>query len=57
MAAKQKSAGTIVVDLGDKLHRRLRDRSNKETDRAGRKIPMTEITRRALEKELATPLQ
>lgn len=58
MAAVDKNprAGTVVVPLGTKLHSRLQDRSIKESRRLGEKVPMTDIVRRAVEKELETPL-
>lgn len=53
-----------VADLGQKfmitlptpLHRKLQDRSIKESRKTGRKVPMTEIANRAIEAELTKPL-
>jgi hypothetical protein len=47
---------TFVVDLPGPVHRKLQDRSIRESRRSGRKVPMTEIARRAIERELKSPI-
>jgi hypothetical protein len=47
-----KGEGTLVVDLGQKLKRKLEDEAVKRSRRSGAKVYQTDIARRAIEKEL-----
>lgn len=47
-----KGDGSLVVDLGEKLKRRLEDKAVKRSRKAGVKIYQSDIARRAIERDL-----
>lgn len=55
MTTKQTNAkgpSTLVVDLGVSRYRKLQDESIRRSRREGRKVPMTEIARDAIDTAL-----
>lgn len=54
MKAKTEPKGpsTLVVDLGTPLYRKLQDESLRRSRRENRRVPMTEIARTAIEREI-----
>jgi hypothetical protein len=49
---ESKGPSTLVVDLGTPLYRKLQDESVRRSRRENRRVPMTEIARAAIEREI-----
>ena len=49
---KPKRPSTLVVDLGEARYRKLQDSSYRRSRREGRRVPMTEIARDAIDAHL-----
>lgn len=52
-AAEKNGPSTLVVDLGEERYRKLQDESIRRSRRTRERVPMTEIARSAIDRELS----